>query len=350
MNADCFKLKIINVILPIPKCLRAPRVSVCYLSTIILIIALIISCARIPPHMGRSRDVVVISSEIDSSIIVNNLQVYNYVPQKEGLFSFMLAPDTLIEQFNKYHTLILYGSLQDEFIDILLDSKAKETTKTDTFTLFKLDDVWAKGQLVIILAVSSPNYIQQAMNKYQNLISKILEENYYTRIKDNHYSKALDKKVKKILRKYGITFDVGKGWLIDSTYKDENFIFIHAHFPDRSIFFYKEAIDEELTSSFMLDKRDSLTKRYYNGDYLLRDLTSPEKIEFKGMTGLRMKGVWQNDSLVAGGPFISYFLTKNDTLYVIDGMLFNPGERKSDYFTNVEVILNSFEIFSNKKS
>lgn len=349
MKADYYKLDIIRARFLTPKRLRVPRVSVYCISTIISIIILI-SCARIPPHMGKSRDVVVVSSEVDSSIIVDKLQVYNYVPQKEGLFAFIFVPDTLIAHFNKFHTLILYGSLQDEFIDILLDSKAKEATKTDTFTLFKLDDVWAKGQLVIILATSMPRYVQPAINKYQDLISKILEENYYTRIKKNHYSKSLDEKLKKILRRFGITFDVGQGWLIDSTYKDENFIFIHSHFPDRSIFFYKETIDKELTSSFVLDKRNSLTKRYYNGDYLVRDLTSTEKIEYKGMTGIRMKGVWQNDSLVAGGPFISYFLTKNDTLYVIDGMLFNPGERKSDYFTDVEVILNSFEIFSNKKS
>ncbi len=345
MKADCFRLKMINVILLISKYLRVQQVFVCCLSTTILIMTLILSCARIPPNMGRSRDVVVISSKVDSSLIVDNLQVYNYVPQKEGLFSFIFAPDTLIEQVSKYHTLILYGSLEDDFIDILLDPEAKETTKTDTFTLFKLDDVWAKGQLVIVLATSLPDYVQPAVSKYKNLISKTLEENYYTRIKENHYDKALDKKINKTLKKFGITFDVGQGWLIDSTYKDENFIFIHSHFPDRSIFFYKETIDEELTKSFVLNKRDSLTKRYYNGDYLLRDLTSSEKIEFKGMTGLRLIGVWQNDSLVAGGPVISYFLIKNDTLYVIDGMLFNPGERKSDYFTNVEVILNSFRMF-----
>ena len=62
------------------------------------------------------------------------------------------------------------------------------------------------------------------------------------------------------------------------------------------------------------------------------------------MKGIRLNGVWQNDSLVAGGPFLSYFLTQNDTLYVIDGMLFHPGERKSDYLTKIEVIMNSFRI------
>jgi hypothetical protein len=350
MKIDHTVLRTIKAKLPEPKGVRSTRMSQYAQPIILLLAAFILSCARIPPHMGKSRDVIVISSEIDSSAIVNNLQVYNYVPQREALFSFIFAADTAIKQYNRYHTLILYGSLQDEFIDIILDPDAKETTRTDTFTLFKLNNVWAKEQLVIILAASKIEYIQQGMKKYQNLISKILEENYYAKIKANHYSRALDKKVKNTLRKFGITFDVGKGWLIDSTFTNDNFVFVHAHFPDRSIFFYTERLDKQLTSSFVLDKRDSLTEKYYNGDYILRDLTYSEKIEFKDMTGLRLKGVWQNDSLVAGGPFISYFLTKNDTLYVIDGMLFNPGERKSDYFTVLEVILNSFELRSNKNS
>ena len=62
------------------------------------------------------------------------------------------------------------------------------------------------------------------------------------------------------------------------------------------------------------------------------------------MKGMRLKGVWQNDSLVAGGPFLSYYLKDNDTLYIIDGILFNPGERKSDYLTQIEVIMNSFTV------
>ncbi len=317
---------------------------------LLLLLALILSCAKIPPSVGRSREVIVISSDVDTNLIVENLQVYNYVPQKEALFTFLFAPDTAINEYKKYHSIFLYGSLHDEFINILLDSEAEEATVKDTFTLFRLSNVWSKGQFVIILATSKPDYVQQGIVKYQNLISKILEENYYSRIKETHYGKAIDKEMKNVLRKYGITFDVGKGWLIDSTYKNENFIFIHSHFPDRSIFFYKEKIEEELTSSFVIDKRNSLTKKYYNGDYILNDLTHTEKIEFKDMTGVRIKGVWQNDSLVAGGPLISYFLTKEDTLYIIDGMVFNPGERKSDYFTMLEVIINSFQIIYNKNS
>lgn len=328
---------------PWPRSVRADIEGSAVLWSILLVI-LFSSCARIPPTYGKSRDVVVISSTIDAQLIENNLQLYNYVPQKESLFTFMFAEDTAIKTVKKFHTLFLYGSLQDEFIDILLDDKAKKTTAEDTFTLFRLENLWSKHQLVIVLAVSEPQYITPGLLHFKEVIANILEENYYNRVKANYYTKHMDQKTKGALRQYGVTFDIAKGWLIDSTYKDRNFIFLHTHFPDRVIFFYKEPHTAELSRDYALSKRDSLTRVYYEGDYVLRDLTDTEEIEFKNMKGIRLRGVWQNDSLVAGGPFLSYFLRKNDTLYILDGLLFNPGERKTDYFTMVEVILNSFEI------
>ncbi len=311
---------------------------------LLLFLTLFLSCAKIPPHVGKSRDVVVVSSKIDTNLIAGNLQIFNYVPQKEGLFTFLYTADTAIKKVNRFHTIFLYGSLQDEFIDILLNPEAKKATEKDTFSLFKLNDLWAKGQTAIVLAVSESDYIPLGVIKYKNLVSKILEDNYYARVKANYYSRKTDRKTIDVLKKFGISFKLGDGWLIDSTHKESNFIFVHTHFPDRSIFFYKEKKKEELTNSFAINRRNMLTKEYYNGDYILNDLTHAEKIEFKDLKGIRLRGVWQNDSLVAGGPFISYFLEKKDSLYVMDGILFHPGERKSDYFTTLEVILNSFEI------
>ncbi len=332
-----------------PPKMNLKKLELCYRSlfrvtTLVVLLILALSCAKIPPHVGRSRDVVVVSSVIDTTLVADNLQIYNYVPQKEGLFVFLFASDTAIKDYNRFHTIFLYGSLQDEFIKTLLNPEAEETTQNDSFTLFKLNDLWSKGQLAIILATSKPEYIESGMMKYRNVITKILEDNYYARVKENYYNKALDRKIADALRKFGITFDLGKGWLIDSTYKDEDFIFIHTHFPDRSIFFYKEAHSAELSTLFAIKKRNALTQKYYKGDYILEDLAISESIEFKGMKGIRLKGVWQNDSLVAGGPFLSYLLAQGDTLYMIDGMLFNPGERKSDYFTGLEVTLNSFQL------
>jgi hypothetical protein len=213
---------------------------------------------------------------------------------------------------------------------------------SDSFVLFKLDDLWAREQLVTILATAKPQYIRMGIEKYSGLVKEILEENYYVHVRNNFYERPLDKNTMHALAAYGFTLDLGKGWLIDSTFGNEGFIFVHVHFPDRSVFVFKD------TSSLMLDEetaltlRDNLTHKHYNGDYVLKEFTSSQIIEFKGMKGLRVRGVWQNDSLVAGGPFLSYFLKREDTLLILDGMLFNPGERKTDYLTSLEVILNSY--------
>lgn len=313
-----------------------------------IIISMSISCANLPSNIGKSHEIIVASSMIDSTSIMDNIQLYNYVPQKEGLFKFLFRPDTAIKQFSRYHTIIIYGTLNDESISTLLNDDAKSATEKDTFTLFKLNDLWAKDQLVIVMAVSEADYIARGAEKYGNIISDILEENYYQRIKKNYYYGNIDKKHREVLKKYGVNFDLTKSWMIDSTHWNDNFLFFHTHFPDRSIFFYKEPMKQELSRFAAMEKRDLLTEKYYNGDYILSDLASSEEIEFKNMRGLKLKGVWQNDSLVAGGPFISYFLIDNDTLYIIDGLLFNPGKRKSDYFTTLEVIMNSFRLLGAK--
>ncbi len=310
--------------------------------TLIIILATLIFfyCRRFPESVGKARDVVIVASESDTTLINTNLQIYHYVPQREPYFIFVYASDTMLKNVKQFHSLFLYGSLKEQFIYELLNEEAREATKKDTFNLFKVNNLWAKNQTVLILAVSENQYIKQGIIKYQKMIKKILEEAYYQKVKSSFYEKNMDKNIQNQLIKFGWSMDVPVGWMIDSTYKSENFIYVHTHYPDRSVFLYKEK-STFLSDSFAIEKRNELTKKFYNGDYVFKELTTVEPIEFQDMKGLRIKGVWQNDSLVAGGPFISYFLTKNDSLYAIDGMLFLPGERKTDYIMGLEVMMNS---------
>lgn len=309
-----------------------------------VIVILMLACARIPSHTGKSRQIIVLSKESNAPLIESNLQIYQYLPQKEALFSFLCLPDTAIKTFKKNHAILLYGSLEDEFIDLLLDEEAKMTTRKDTSTLFRLNDIWTKGQTVVVLATADPSYIENAVVKFSKVISKIFEEHYYQIVKQTYYRGIMDRSKSKSLSKYGVWLDIPKGWLLDSTYADQGFVFVHAHFPDRSVFFYKLMYSEKITANAAIDIRNKLTGKYYSGDYILKDLYQTDPIEFKDLKGMRLKGIWQNDSLVAGGPFITYFFQKGDSLYIIDGMLFNPGERKSDYYTVLEVMMNSSTI------
>jgi hypothetical protein len=311
---------------------------------IFLVFLTFLACTRLIRSVGKSSDVVVISTKTDEDSITDYVQLYNYVPQKEGIFTFILASDTALDSYKKHHAIFIYGTLQDEFINTMLSTEARAATERDTFTLFKLDNLWANEQVVLVLAARDRENLPRGLAKYSKIISRTFEENYYKRIKKTYYDAGISSRMKDRLKKYGMTIDINEAWLIDTTYQESNFIFIHTHFPDRSIFFYKEIMKNKLSDSLAVAKRDSLTKRFYNGDYILKELTSVEPIEFINLRGIRMRGVWQNDSLIAGGPFLSYFLTAGDTLFIIDGIVFNPGERKTDYLTKIEVIMNSFNL------
>ncbi|MEO0136199.1 MAG: DUF4837 family protein [candidate division WOR-3 bacterium] len=300
-------------------------------------------CRNMPVSVGKARDVVVVASEIDSSFIKENLQIYHLVPQREPYFVFVFAPDTSLKNVKLFHSLFLYGSLKENFIYELLSEEARNATQRDTFNLFKVQNLWAKNQTVVILATSDPEYTKPGIVKYQKMIKKILEEAYYQKVKTSFYEKEMDQNIKNHLKRLGWTVDVPVGWMIDSTYQNENFVYVHTHYPDRIVFFYQERGSLPVNDSLAIEKRNDLTRRFYHGDYVVKGFTTAARIEFKGMQGLRLKGVWQNDSLVAGGPFLTYFLAKDDFLYVIDGMLFLPGERKTDYLMGLEVMMNSVQ-------
>jgi hypothetical protein len=312
--------------------------------TLLLAIIFILACGRMPASVGKSRDIAVISMVVDTALINSNVQIFNDYPQPEPLFSFYFGADTALKRNLKFRTIFLYGSLEDKFINKLLNAEARETTKKDQVTLFKKNDLWAKDQLVLILAVAEPQMLWNAVREYRPLISRILEDNYYQNIKAEYYQLPRDNTIPDELSRYGITFDLHRGWMIDSAYQKQNFVFIHAHYPDRSVFYYRGEKPANLSDSFAIGLRNGLTKKYYHGDYIFKDLTRIEPIEFNNLKGIRMRGVWQNDSLVAGGPFLTYFLVSGDTLHVIDGILFLPGERKTDFFTRLEVLMNSFKL------
>ncbi len=315
-------------------------------SSVVVLGAVLIalSCGKLPPSVGKSRDVVVVSVIIDSALIGGGLQTVHRYPQPEPVFNFLYAADTALKRYRTFRTIFLYGSLRERGINRLLDADARAAIVKDNVALFKKNDLWARDQLVLILAVAEPQMLWDAFKEYRPLIGRILDEYYRARVKQEYYQTPIDELTKKHLRRFGATFDLHDGWLIDSTHAEQGFVFVHTHYPDRSIFFYKEVKTKVLTDSMAVRKRDNLTRRFYHGDYIMNGLTTAQTVQFSGRSAIQLQGVWQNDSLIAGGPFLTYLFTVADTLYIVDGILFLPGERKTEFLTKLDIALNSFQI------
>lgn len=97
-----------------------------------------------------------------------------------------------------------------------------------------------------------------------------------------------------------------------------------------------------------MQKRDSLTKIYYDGDYIFEDSiiqTKEKVVDFNGRYAIRLDGVWQNDKNIAGGPFRTFgFYNKGDgRMYLVDCAIVAPGERKWPYMRQVEAMAYTFK-------
>lgn len=316
-----------------------------FLLTLAVMILILPACGRLPPATGRNRDVVAVSVVVDSTL-VQTLQIWQRFPQTEAMFNFIYVPDTAFKRYQNFRNILIYGSLPDRNISRLLNAEARAAIVRDNFALFKKHDLWARDQLVLILVTAEPQLLWETFKEFRPLISRILEDEYRQRLKRDYYATPLDDDLKNCLRKYGWSIDLHRGWLIDTTQAGNGFLFVHAHDPDRSIFYWREPGSRLPSDTAAIKKRNELTRRFYHGDYVVNGTTISSPVSFQGKSALRLQGVWQNDSLVAGGPFVTYFFPAGDTLCIVDGILFLPGERKTEMFIKLDIALNSFQALS----
>ncbi|MEO0113285.1 MAG: DUF4837 family protein [candidate division WOR-3 bacterium] len=313
---------------------------------ILVFIFFLFSCSPLPPTIGKLREVIIFTeyqNEIEN-LISQILEKKVYTPQPEPYFTIKyknLASFPLLKDFT---TLFLVSTISDEFISDLVGDKI-EIIKRDTFGFFRLKDLYTKNQQIFIFVSSEKNLLKEGLKRYEKRIFYSLLEHIYDLISLYTYSIGIDKeKIKYLKENYHFTFKVPKRYILKEEYKKNNFIYLFTHYPDRSIFIYFDNTRRELLPEKIANLRDSLTIKFYNGDYILREYTYAESTYFLNQPALKLIGVWQNDKDIIGGPFISYAFNYQDKFYLIDGTLFYPGEKKLNNLLQLDVILRTFEV------
>lgn len=302
-------------------------------------------CSPLPPTLGEFREVIVFTDYPIEEVLEKILEKKVYTPQEEFYFKIKYKNLAAFPSLKNFSTLFLIGVLNDEFISDLLGDKI-EMVKRDTFGLFRLKDLYSKNQTILIFVSSDKNLLPAGLKRYEKRIFNSLLEHLENLLTIYTYSQGIDEKKMEYLKKnYGFTFKIPKRYYLKEEYKKSNFIYLFTHYPDRSIFIYWEKNNRKLIPKEIADLRDSLTIMFYNGDYILREYTFAESTNFLGKSAIKITGVWQNDKEIIGGPFISYAFNYQDKFFLIDGTLFNPGEKKLSNLLQLDVILKTFLIY-----
>ena len=313
-----------------------------------MLIALVFSsCSpQLPTSIGKVREIVIITryhSLIDS--VTNKiLQDSIETPQSEP--EFLVRNETLqqLAAFAGFHLIFIIGTLKDEPVQRLLGNYRSEV-ENDTSKLFAISEPWAKNQKVLVLVVQNETLLTSELNKFAKRIRYTFQQWVIDQIRRITYQRGANQLLKKILLdKYGFAFDLPTGFKLVDKYEFDKFIYFLSHNPDRSIFCYYEDGMKPLNKGNLLTFRDILTAQFYDGDFVIKDFTHADTVRFLDVLALKMTGVWQNNRLVAGGPFVSYCFNYQNRFYFIDGMAFNPGKYKLDNQNQLNVILQTFSM------
>ena len=313
------------------------------------LIGFLLCCQSLNDAIGLTKEIMVVteSEEVFNSL-ERAIQMVYHLPRREKKYHIIQIGPDRFKDILKFHLIIIAEPLNrgeiGRIIETLLAPDAEEIIKRDSFGIFITKDQWAKSQEVVVITGLDDSSLLSGIRRASFRIRALINEHYFNRIGRATFFGGEDEDLERYLfENYSIRIRIPKGYRLEERYRKDNFIYLHRHAPDRIVFIAKILRKDSITIDWILNQRDILTLLYYDGDYTYRDLCFGGWTEINDREVFKVYGVWQNESLAIGGPFVSILYPGPDWCYLIDGMVYAPGENKLPYLNSLEFIVSSFQ-------
>lgn len=221
-------------------------------------------------------------------------------------------------------------------------------------------DVNASPQMVMTIQAPSEEAFAEYVNKHKQTIVDL-----FTRAEMNRQVKLLEKAYSPIVANLVKdsfncvvhvpeelkNFKRGKNFLWATTNRerdDLNFVIYSYPFTDRNTF----------TIDYFVHKRDSFMKAYLfgplEGSYMATDTSYvvSQDIAVRGKYAQEVKGLWEMEGAVMGGPFVSHVRVdeKNQRVIVAEAFVYSPGRKKRDIMRRMEAALYTLQLPGEEES
>lgn len=309
----------------------------------LVILVLCLCTGSLPKSIGRLQEVTIITDywHLVSGQVKSILERPVFTPQPEPEFLLRIGGFDRFPSYSRMRIVFLIGTVRDSIIRGVLGVRA-DSLGDEGFGLFKFPNAWVDNQQVLLFVARDTERLIKGLGVYGVRLYRTVTDMVLEQMTAATYFRGKDDEAGRELTHFGFSLDVPKDWLIQDKDSAERFIYIHGHFPDRSVFVHWQDTVLPLVPDSVLQLRDRLTGRFYDGDYVDRSAVRAESTEFLGVPCLRIRGVWQNQKQVIGGPFVLYAFNYQQRFFLIDGIVFNPGAKKVSSLFQVEAIIRTF--------
>lgn len=318
------------------------------------------------PAAGLEDEIYVVADSSEfaelSVVLDSTFEKIIYTPQPEKLFTLIrINPDELGRYKTKKNILIVAPlnshSLTSRFIHSSVDTAALGKIRGHNDFIIRKENLWAGGQLVMILTAPSIQELEFNILKDKDNLLFAYQKISDDRLKSSLYNARYENEPLegRILKEYGwviyiqsdykLALDIPKDkfvWLRRSPGNDmERWLFVH---------WMDNASPAYLNEDSIRAIRNRMTKKYYrtveDSSYvkIASDFFTSNEVNFNGRYAIFTQGLWELNTKGMSGPFINYtfFDEKTNRLFMLDGSVFAPKYYKRNLIQQMDVLLQSF--------
>ncbi len=292
------------------------------------------------------------------------------LPNPEPLFTLRpIDPRTQddLDRIRKFKNVVFMAALRDSsrvsrLVQQAFSAEALQAVREGSAAVVPRRNLWRRRQLVYFIVAETDSQLVEAIRREASKLQRDFNEVARERLAAEMFEKGRQFDLEDTLMSHhGFVVNVQHDYVL--VFDTTRFVWLRRVLPDtwRSLFVYYEenADPAKLTPAWIYATRDSLTRRYLQGNaggFVLIDYRQPletHQIDFLGRYGYETRGLWHMVTELSdgrlfpagmGGPFVNYtfYDQRSGRLYMIDGMVFAPGFEKREFLRQMEVIAYTF--------
>ena len=333
------------------------------LTALLLLILGINSCGMKPETMGAQYRIFVVADSLlwedTGEVVRNTFERILYTPHEEKSFVITRIPLDKLNALNDRMNIFFIGlsggkGAVDQYLEKYLPSEFKQGVASGKYFYSFNDDMFARDQIgLIMMAPDRASFLNQ-LEQMQEEIYTTFNKKYYARLEKSIFERDEQKKLQDYLDKhFGWHVRLQQDYFVALQDIDNKFVWLRRIHPNRWISIWETSMPQ---ADFDLDHlkqiRNQMARNYYQGDIVVNEDLSMETVDFNGRPVQKLTGLWQNDSLVVGGPFRLYAVrdTVSKKMRFIDIAVMAPGKLKKPFLDQLEVIAHTFRLAEQKQT
>ncbi|MDD5539233.1 MAG: DUF4837 family protein [Candidatus Marinimicrobia bacterium] len=273
------------------------------------------------------------------------------MPEFQPYFFKKWKPLDKFQHFLNYKNIILIADLNrndlaSEIARGILPKENFLAAESDSIHMFAIPDNWAKGQMFVLIAGRDMQLVERSILEQKGWLYGKFEEKFEEGQSNYMYNRLEQFKLTEYFwQKYRWTMRIPRDYMIIKEMPEKNFVWLGRGLPYRwiSVNWERGIQTEWMTNTGLYEKRNQIGK-LYDGVMTDKRFLGYQFIKFGEYDALKMYGLWYHEVETKGGPFetIAFYDWHTDRTFVIDMLMYAPGEKLSVMFRGLEILAKTF--------